>query len=878
MGATEFKLGNSSYKYGNSSRLWNSLKIPFTFRIELMDDEGHIIELLEDKVESLNWSFKRLGGCDTAEIRLRKSWENYRYVTADYRLAIYINTAYRYINNDLNKVWQGYLVDKRPIFSDKESYELRFCGFSGQMSRIIIGGTEPYQRTQELIKATVADIMTNYVTIQTDVLYLTRYVDLNIDDTTDLVEYRPSYINFSQKAFDCISYLASICGDWDWGVDKNRYFYFRKPNTALENIYWYGVNARDYSAMESYEKIINRVWVKSSKNYSMTFERDTDLAVSASQTTENTDVACGMTTTFTQLKQTFTTTRKSISKIRLKVNNPAGGRYCGVGFDELMVDGDMETPGTANWTAYGIGSTATKSASYNTTKDGAKSLSVTTALPRSGTYQSFTFSAAAAGTYHLKFNYKIDRGDFMVRVSTITGVTETLVYSSERYSGRTVGRSFLTEELDFTTTGTYDTMRVYFVCDAVFMSKFFLDDVSMQSSSTKLYFKLIDNDTGKVLKDDYQHMSFGITQLPGQKDTTTEFDVLIHYFGCANDGVTNYALLISTTGATSDSRYFKFRANNAGGYSAGKLYSSENGSSWSDMSKDVWFKIYYNQSQELYDLREESSQQSPANDWELTNKYYDGYLSSKDRTTIRASLQLVDIRDTLDAEVPERMIGKVAFHPPGGQPLPLQTTKNDATYKYVDVEYTLGQSFRHSADFTLESVTIRGMKFGSPAGTVWIEIRPDDVDLMRWTADEVMNGASVAKTTSGLSASATDLKFTFTTPPELDGGRIYWLVICSNEASGSGLRVVYNAVSDLYTNGVMLWNENGTYNNYDYDLYFKLLGDEEVEQLVLDSISYEITENGMNASLNAGEPLPEAARLLKQLEHRIQTMESGYGF
>ena len=185
-----------------------------------------------------------------------------------------------------------------------------------------------------------------------------------------------------------------------------------------------------------------------------------------------------------------------------------------------------------------------------------------------------------------------------------------------------------------------------------------IDNVSLTVVAGSLSFMLINNTTGAELLE--EPVIVNLQDLP-RAGEPAEFDVNINYYGC--NPSTTYALVIERSGNLSDSNYFQLMYNDDE-YANGALY-FYNGSTWVALENfagtDLYFKIYYNQSQELYGLRESLITSPPTTDYDLLKKYINGYLATIDRPTKRAVIQLAGVRDMLEAQMPDVSLGMVAF-------------------------------------------------------------------------------------------------------------------------------------------------------------------------------------------------------------------------
>ena len=429
--ATTKPYGDTTYTYGDSNRLWGTNDRRFDYYVVLKTVNGatsndFVVRRLDKEIVRATWEFRRYGGCGNATIVIREPFEEIGQIDANYAIEIWINELKQ---NVYHKVYEGMVVSKAPNFKEPDTVTVTCQGFSVQLNRIIIGAYGEYVQTDRAVGWIVDDIISNYVVGKTDIQY-TAWGDNPVALTVSgACDYVPLYINFTQSAWDCISYLADIQGNVEWGVDRNREFYFIPSSETIKHYFWYGKNVSSYRETISYEHLVNRVWIKD-KYFSTTFERSTDLAVSHSYTTGGSPAIVG-TNKHWKLRQKFTTDKRSISRIQLKVRRYPDAYYSGHGFNNYIVNGKFESDSITPWKAKGTGTLA--EINTNLGVFGNNCIRIRTALPDAGIYQ--TISNVPEGNYTLRFYYLITRGDFHVKVYTVDGGVESTdpIATSDRY-------------------------------------------------------------------------------------------------------------------------------------------------------------------------------------------------------------------------------------------------------------------------------------------------------------------------------------------------------------------------------------------------------------------------------------------------------------
>jgi len=885
-------LGDSMYLHGNSNRTYGISDYPFQYFInlkQLVDSDpanDYVIKRLDNEIVGASWKFSKLGGCSDGTFKINKKYENFDFVGADYAVDVWINERHQH---EFRKIYEGMVIGQTESFKDSDILTIKTQGISTQMNRVMIGAYTPYINEQETVGRIVEDIIENYVMKHT---YINECVisyeiyDYGLQNNAKL-----DYINFTQSAWDCIGYLGEIAGEYEWGVDKYRRFYFGPVNpvyydaSAVRHHFFYGKNISNYTSNKSWENLTNRLWIKD-KYFSTTFENQNDLLVSEYQTTDNAFAETGVSTavnyySYQKLMQSFTTDKKSISKIEVKVNFAESDNFfSGRGFENYIDNGSFENSSIAPWLSKNIG-IGVAEASTDAVTSGNRSLHVKTVVPGAGVFQDIP--TPAQGNYTLRFMYLLLKGDMRVNVHTINALGEESVlpkWFSARYNDKTEGKSFVPEnDFSFTIDEDYPAIRIYIQSSIKFLSEFYVDEVSLTYQGSALLFHLVDYDNPEtILAEKLVNNPQGINGLPTidtRSNNEDIFELDVHYNLCETDGVSTYGLMIERYGELQDDTAFQFRTNSAGGYGSGKLY-GYNGTSWVDTSTDLWFKVYYNVSQEEYGVRESNSANPPTSDIHLLRKWCNGYLAGKDRPFEKVSFKVSGLREELEKETaPSIPLGRCSFRGPSGTPIPKSDSDN-GWYKRQSSNRVIAQSIKHPYDLQLNGITLEQQKIGSPSGNIWVEIRSSKYG--KYSSSPIDNGTSDTISAASVSTTKGSLYYTFATPPILKANRVYWIVPTSDILYASNyIRVFrykgvdnYTGGSFIYYNGSELEREVAT------DLRFVLDAEESFNPLNIDTISYQIGENGLDATISSGEPLPDLAVMLKRLELKIKNFENSW--
>ena len=217
-------------------------------RLEIRDKSFNIINILDNEYLNLNWSYSRIGGCGEFSFLLPRKIFEERAITGEYNVRIYYRNpstgAY-----DLR--YQGIIENKAPsVRGNSETIGFSGHGYISQLSRVYVNTT--YTSTE--VSVIVKNILDTYVTPNTNISY-------NVSDL-EATTFTPSSIEFNTNALSAIQTLADLVGIREWGVDKNRNFFFKARSLIPQIFFPIGHKITGYSENLDFKEIKNRVYVQ----------------------------------------------------------------------------------------------------------------------------------------------------------------------------------------------------------------------------------------------------------------------------------------------------------------------------------------------------------------------------------------------------------------------------------------------------------------------------------------------------------------------------------------------------------------------------------------------------------------------------------------
>jgi len=218
------------------------------YRIELRDRSFNLLEVLDKEIIDPCWEYSRIGGCGGFSFSLPREYCNEKHISGDFNIRIY---KWNTTTKTYDLIYQGLVEDKLPsVRGSQEVIEVQGHGYLAQLSRIYID----HDYTSTEVSAIVKDILDNYVVPNTNITY----------DAGDIVAtgFTPDSLSFNTDAKRALQTCADIVGSREWGVDKNRKFFFKARSETVGFRYPLGQKVTDFNNDDSFKDIVNRVIIQ----------------------------------------------------------------------------------------------------------------------------------------------------------------------------------------------------------------------------------------------------------------------------------------------------------------------------------------------------------------------------------------------------------------------------------------------------------------------------------------------------------------------------------------------------------------------------------------------------------------------------------------
>ena len=219
------------------------------YRIELRDRDGNFVNVLDNRAQNLKWGYNRVGGCASFRFKVSRKYCTELDLGANFNMRLYRRNP---TTKDYDLKYQGRIENvTNKVSGNSEYITVDGFGYQSELKDIVIN--ENYSSTE--ISVIVKDVLDNYIVPNTNITY----------DSADIVAtgFTPDDLEFSYvTALEVMKKLADITGSREWGVDKDKKFFFKEKTSDIGIFYHLtGGKILDFNLDGSSREIINKVIV-----------------------------------------------------------------------------------------------------------------------------------------------------------------------------------------------------------------------------------------------------------------------------------------------------------------------------------------------------------------------------------------------------------------------------------------------------------------------------------------------------------------------------------------------------------------------------------------------------------------------------------------
>lgn len=205
--------------------------------IKLYDKNGDLFKVLDRKA-NVDWAYRNIGGCGQANLTIENDFDYLEdSLEPQTSVRVFINNALRY---------SGKLVEmRRELIKNSEKIVCSFFGYVVELDDVIVKKTYEGQSVSDI----VTDIMNTFVVPNTNITF-----DLS---DVDAASYSVVKLALNHTAKDAIQLLGQLAGNFEWGVDRDKAFFFKTIDKVVRNVFLIGKDVSKSNIMRKDEDVVN---------------------------------------------------------------------------------------------------------------------------------------------------------------------------------------------------------------------------------------------------------------------------------------------------------------------------------------------------------------------------------------------------------------------------------------------------------------------------------------------------------------------------------------------------------------------------------------------------------------------------------------------
>ncbi len=234
---------------------------PTGYAIVLKDNNGNIVDHIQNKVEAVSWEWDRIGGCGLCRLVINTEWESKlsdQFNNEDYEINIYLPTV-----SGTAELWYAGFVDRvaPSLQGNRELISVSCLGYVNQLKRAIV--REKTYSNQEIgsIAQNVAEVYATGITS----------ITTTADDFED-TQFSADSVYFNETVYDAIKKLAGIAGRREWGVRADKSLFFLTRDDRIKEYYYIPEDFSSFRPQTDFNPIITRIYLEGSSDYKDVFE------------------------------------------------------------------------------------------------------------------------------------------------------------------------------------------------------------------------------------------------------------------------------------------------------------------------------------------------------------------------------------------------------------------------------------------------------------------------------------------------------------------------------------------------------------------------------------------------------------------------------
>lgn len=215
------------------------------YKIVVSDRRFNVLREIQDIAFNISWSYNRIGGCGSFSFDVPIRYCEETFLGGNFNVKIYVKDQ---TDKEYDLWYQGRIEDKSHVVKGvEEKISIRGNGYQSQLKDIYVDRDYTTDEASVIVKS----ILDNDVTPNTDITY----------DAGDITATSFSFdtLEVNKDAQDAMQTIADVVGSREWGVDKNRKFFFKARSSTVGFRFPIDEFVLNWNNDTSSSEIINRV-------------------------------------------------------------------------------------------------------------------------------------------------------------------------------------------------------------------------------------------------------------------------------------------------------------------------------------------------------------------------------------------------------------------------------------------------------------------------------------------------------------------------------------------------------------------------------------------------------------------------------------------
>ena len=215
------------------------------YKLVVSDRDFNVLDEFQDRANNISWDYNRIGGCGGLNFSIPSRYCRNILISTGFNVKLYRRNP---TTRAFDLWYQGRVENTLPeIRGEDETLFVPVMGYQSELRDIHIDAT--YTSTE--ISVIVKSLLDNYIVPNTNITY-------SAGDIT-ATSFTPNSIIFNGNAQDAMRTLSDITGAREWGVDKDRKFFFKARSSTVGFTYPLSGKILNFSGDDSSKDIVNRV-------------------------------------------------------------------------------------------------------------------------------------------------------------------------------------------------------------------------------------------------------------------------------------------------------------------------------------------------------------------------------------------------------------------------------------------------------------------------------------------------------------------------------------------------------------------------------------------------------------------------------------------